>query len=49
MIAELYVPEANSSDVARATVLGLRDFLTFDARQGKLARKARLRVFPATT
>ena len=35
--------------VAGATVLGVRDFLTFDARQGKLARKARLRVLPATT
>lgn len=34
--------------VAGAIVLGARDFLTFDARQGKLARKARLRVLPAT-
>ena len=35
--------------VASAIVLGIRDFLTFDARQGDLARKARLRVLPATT
>jgi len=34
--------------VAGAVVLGVRDFVTFDARQGKLARKARLRVLPAT-
>ena len=35
--------------VAGALVLGVRTFLTFDTRQGKLARKARLRVLPATT
>jgi len=35
--------------VAGAIVLGVRVFLTFDARQGKLARKARLRVLPART
>lgn len=34
--------------VAGALVLGVRTFLTFDTRQGKLARKARLRVLPAT-
>ncbi len=35
--------------VAGALVLGIHDFLTFDARQGNLARKARLRVFPASS
>lgn len=32
--------------VAAAVVLKLRDFVTFDVRQGRLARKARLRLRP---
>jgi len=32
--------------VAAAVVLKVRDFVTFDVRQGRLARKARLRLRP---